>query len=676
MATTPTTNPIPSESPRDLKFNAGKIDEFVNSANENYTDRFGAQRFTIEGFRHLAREAIAAFGYVTVDSFEDGATITLPNQVLRYESTGEYYRWDGSLPKTVAPGSTPSSSGGIGSGAWISVGDASLRASLRQSSGAGLVGFGATTVFNHLVKDIRYYGGVGDGVADDTAAVQLAANTGHLIFGPGTYKVTAPITISAGQDCVVKGNSRSDTTVLYTGTGTMFSCTFTNSIRFIEVSNIRFLASSLATVEGFYFAWPEDFEHGYVQRGSFENVSMRGVDEYEQGFNVCVHMHQGDNINFINCEFKGAGGGTGDQSRTYNTRCGIGVQVTGRYSPVEYRFIGCYFGSFDRGIDIGDTAEGIYVSNCIFIGTGTCIKWETGFWSPNWPGTGGQSAAGRPLLSVHNSHLSYFQYGVYTNGVGSIHESNLLTYHNSNSDVNGIALAHGNSADIFIRDIESWGFASNVYTDGIVFYTFVRYSTVNNFKSVAAAPNAYRYAVEVRNNSTNNSFRQITRRANDGSSFTTNVLINDLSGGLNDIGMIKGGLFYSTANQSIASGTGTAVGFGARSYDPDTMWPGFGAVITIPPGVNRIKVSGQVLFDSTASSTYREIRIARNGSQGIGLPAQSTLSAPSKGTYMNLSGCSMDVVAGDQITLIASQDSGNNLNLISGQCWLQVEIVN
>ncbi len=44
MATTPTNNPIPSESPRDLKYNAGKVDEFVSSNQESYTDRFGVER--------------------------------------------------------------------------------------------------------------------------------------------------------------------------------------------------------------------------------------------------------------------------------------------------------------------------------------------------------------------------------------------------------------------------------------------------------------------------------------------------------------------------------------------------------------------------------------------------------------------------------------------------------
>ena len=38
MATTPTNKPIPSEDPRDLKFNAGKIDEEVNGSADYYTD--------------------------------------------------------------------------------------------------------------------------------------------------------------------------------------------------------------------------------------------------------------------------------------------------------------------------------------------------------------------------------------------------------------------------------------------------------------------------------------------------------------------------------------------------------------------------------------------------------------------------------------------------------------
>lgn len=138
MATVPTNNPIPSEDPRDLKFNAGKIDEVVNSDAHYYTDRFGVRRWTIAGFQFTAEEAIRNYGYITMDSFEDGATLTLPNQVLRYEATGEYYRWDGAYPKSVAAGSTPASAGGVSTGAWVSVGDAVLRTELASVNGATL----------------------------------------------------------------------------------------------------------------------------------------------------------------------------------------------------------------------------------------------------------------------------------------------------------------------------------------------------------------------------------------------------------------------------------------------------------------------------------------------------------------------------------------------------------
>lgn len=140
MATTPTNKPIPSEDPRDLKFNAGKIDEVVNSDAHYYTDRFGVRRWTTAGFQYTAEEAIRNYGYITMDSFEDGATLTLPNQALRHEANGEYYRWDGEFPKVVPAGSTPDSTGEVKLGAWVSVGDASLRSQLASKLGYSLIG--------------------------------------------------------------------------------------------------------------------------------------------------------------------------------------------------------------------------------------------------------------------------------------------------------------------------------------------------------------------------------------------------------------------------------------------------------------------------------------------------------------------------------------------------------
>ncbi|HDS9293369.1 hypothetical protein V6L74_10240 [Proteus mirabilis] len=140
MSTIPTQNPVPSEAPRDLKFNSGKIDEFVTSMKNKYIDRFGKEHFTIEGLRWIAQQAISQFGYITLDSFQKGAEITLPNQVLRDETTGEYYRWDGELPKIVHIDSTPDNSGGVGVGKWLGVGDSTLRGEISSERGASIIG--------------------------------------------------------------------------------------------------------------------------------------------------------------------------------------------------------------------------------------------------------------------------------------------------------------------------------------------------------------------------------------------------------------------------------------------------------------------------------------------------------------------------------------------------------
>ncbi|MEM7874817.1 hypothetical protein Q4R10_20785 [Morganella morganii] len=177
MATIPTQNAVPSEAPRDLKFNSGKIDEFVTSLEHEYKDRFGRCHMTIEGMRWIfdqlmarfevdINQAIIAAGYIPMDSFQLGAEITKRNEILRDETTGEYYRWDGDLPKTVPAGSTPESAGGVGMGAWVSVGDASIRTVLREPSGASMIGVQPGGNLQQIINYVtpEQFGAIGDGV--------------------------------------------------------------------------------------------------------------------------------------------------------------------------------------------------------------------------------------------------------------------------------------------------------------------------------------------------------------------------------------------------------------------------------------------------------------------------------------------------------------------------------
>lgn len=191
MTTQPTNLPVPSESPRDLKFNAGKIDEFVTSMGWTYTDRFGVKHYTIEGINYLSQQVMNAFGYVTLEgvTFTTGATISQPNEILYNEEDNSYYKWTGSFvagEKVVPPDSTPSTTGGVGPGKWLNVGDTQLRGELAKISGPGLVGG-----LGVYITDTRFLGGVkGDGVVDDYAALKAAADFSNasklpLVCPPG-----------------------------------------------------------------------------------------------------------------------------------------------------------------------------------------------------------------------------------------------------------------------------------------------------------------------------------------------------------------------------------------------------------------------------------------------------------------------------------------------------------
>lgn len=149
------------------------------------------------------------YGYVVISSFQAGATITLPNHALKDETTGEYFRWDGVLPtggKVVPSGSTPASSGGVGLGAWLSVGDAVLRGQIYDPDGA--------SKYPELQMarwrdegDVRGWGIVPSN-PDNSSLINSAISElssrggGELLFRvPGVYLIKGPIVHRRGVIC-------------------------------------------------------------------------------------------------------------------------------------------------------------------------------------------------------------------------------------------------------------------------------------------------------------------------------------------------------------------------------------------------------------------------------------------------------------------------------------------
>lgn len=367
MATVPTNNPIPSEDPRDLKFNAGKIDEVVTSDAHYYTDRLGVRRWTIAGFQYTAEDAIRNYGYITMDSFEDGATLTLQNQVLRYEATGEYYRWDGEFPKTVPAGSTPATAGGIGIGAWLSVGDAALRSVLLNS-----VIDSSNKTFGALTRDVEFFGAVGDGVADDTSAWSAAAawvtggNYRHITTRDGKiYRVTSTVNFNfsngRGHSILMKSPIRPDD-----GTGIAFLIQNTRDAEF----RLKVDGGGGALVD-YTQADPAGAQQAFVIRGT-RNCSADIIGVNFSGRVLRVMGLDASSGGVIKQSFFHLDIRTGDSSAVSPGRCGQGFYIQGDNSA--WGKIGTAFINWDEYGSVVEKVADITIDHCEFGADG-----ESGF---------------------------------------------------------------------------------------------------------------------------------------------------------------------------------------------------------------------------------------------------------------------------------------------------------
>ncbi|MEI7216283.1 GDSL-type esterase/lipase family protein [Pectobacterium carotovorum] len=163
MTTYNTRNPLGSAAAKDLYDNAENLDGFVNDTqNESLPDRLGIDRKTWFGMQQMFIRAMSKMGWVPMPnvSFETGATLSDSTQALQH-SDNNYYAWHGVFPKIVPAGSSPDSTGGIGSGAWANVTDLTLRSALSQPDGFQFVG--GTQIARITLSAAKQFNGFVDG---------------------------------------------------------------------------------------------------------------------------------------------------------------------------------------------------------------------------------------------------------------------------------------------------------------------------------------------------------------------------------------------------------------------------------------------------------------------------------------------------------------------------------
>lgn len=216
----------------------------------------------------LGALAVAREEYVTLPgSFDTGVTVNTKNELVVF--TDGKYRWDGTLPKAVPAGSTPASTGGVGLGAWVSVGDASLRSDLAKTNGAGLIG--------GLSKPITFWGAVGDGVTNDTAAFVAAEAAGvNDIYLPDGNFVVNNIALNkrySGPGVIVRSGIGAPT---LTGTG-LNDITFSGTYSGIAANSL--MVKILTTGTPDTLAWSADGGATWVDKHLVYNPITDSYDE-------------------------------------------------------------------------------------------------------------------------------------------------------------------------------------------------------------------------------------------------------------------------------------------------------------------------------------------------------------------------------------------------------------
>ena len=390
-------------------------------------------------------------------SFEAGGTVTSATDVLLYKSNGKAYSYAGTLPHTVATGSSPSTEPGM----WDDKSTEVLRLQSQREMG-----------------DPRGWGGIGDGVADDTLAVSAALQTGKLSLGGKTWKITSQIT-KTGK-------------VTITGPGTIISPTI--AIKVIDgsgsvVDNVTFMPDKVPyTIRRDHGTWamvgtweqrydgyiptPQDVDIWASVPNTVRNYNtgigtgiLFTVSSAAGGSNVKVSRISGSQVNIViegytdsivdKCSC-GVGqltlGGIFFHNgvvRAYNQALlgfrlprGTGNKVT--YCSVKYASLcGIVFGGNDKFVVSGNTstdhAESAYKTlqydNVEGISEDTAVMCTTGNYTGNFAGYCYYD--GFDLQSIYGAGF-IFVFGGHTIN-GNISEQNRLTGFNTNSAYNNIS---------------------------------------------------------------------------------------------------------------------------------------------------------------------------------------------------------------------------------------------
>lgn len=365
-----------------------------------------------ENDREQWRRSLAEAGLTLVDgSFEEGATANSKTDAVWYINGGQCYTWDAGGTKNIPSKSTPASTGGVGVGAWVSVGDTSLRGQISGPGGASLVGTTAGTTVQDKFREIvsiKDFGGNGDGSTINDIAFQkafaLAATTPiSLYIPPGVYKITSTQILSLSGDISFKmfgaGSGTSVILVETGGDGFVFNTPGNYSLwntgpgrTTIELSGL-----SIATRQALVGVGIKVNGNHVSGRPSativFNDVNVTSYSGASgQFFETGIELKNCSNVIFNNVHmYLGAGNTTSNGVYSFSESISNGGGAL--------HFTDCTFLFGGNQLWVGDQQEGVYVTNCEFVGGSVAVRY-----APNTAQSG---------LHILGGHMNSKDYNIY-----------------------------------------------------------------------------------------------------------------------------------------------------------------------------------------------------------------------------------------------------------------------
>ena len=164
----------------------------------------------------------------------------------------------------------------VGSTVWtVNSGLSAAKSSFTQSG----TGATARTVDSKLkdVVSVKDFGAVGDGVANDTAAIQAAINAAVSVFvPPGTYIISSLLTLTQSRFSItgVKGRS----IFKAAGNNAMLGPAADFNGEFVEVSGLTFTSTTAGQGTGVYSPSSWYLSHWTIRECSFEGKLAYGIN--------------------------------------------------------------------------------------------------------------------------------------------------------------------------------------------------------------------------------------------------------------------------------------------------------------------------------------------------------------------------------------------------------------